>query len=259
MKPKEDANLPDNTTGKYSFLRHDIHALINLRSSYLYICTKVVEVVSRVIKDCPLTFGEHIFLTALLLLSFHEFSAILGLDCLNRHNAIVNCRARDIRLSIIEGKEVLLSGMQTNTAGTVISTMSTRKLIVKGVDTYLVYIMDSTKARKEINQVPIVKGFFDMFPEELLGMPPDREVEFSIEVAPGSMPISCSPYRMVPLELKELKKQLQDLLDKRFIRPSVSPWGVLILFMKKKDETLRLCINYRQLNKVTVKNKYQLP
>ena len=90
-------------------------------------------------------------------------------------------------------------------------------------------------------------------------MPPDREIEFCIDVVPGTAPISLPPYRMAPAELKELKEQLQDLLDKGFVKPSTSPWGALVLFVKKKDGSLRLCIDYRQLNKVTIRNKYPLP
>ena len=98
-----------------------------------------------------------------------------------------------------------------------------------------------------------------MFPEELPGLPPHKEIEFAIDVVPGATPASITPYRMAPLELKELKLQLQELLEKGFIRPSVSPWGAPVLFVKNKDGTLRLCIDYRQLNKLTVKNKYPLP
>jgi hypothetical protein len=97
------------------------------------------------------------------------------------------------------------------------------------------------------------------FPDELPGMPPDRDIEFAIELQPGTAPISKRPYRMPPAELAELKKQLQELLDKGFIRPSTSPWGCLALFVKKKDESLRLCVDYRPLNMVTIKNKYPLP
>ena len=98
-----------------------------------------------------------------------------------------------------------------------------------------------------------------MFLEELPGIPPVREVELSIEILLGTAPTSRAPYRMAPTELKELKIQLQELLDKGFIRPSISPWGAPVLFVKKKDGTLRMCIDYRQINKVTVKNKYPLP
>jgi hypothetical protein len=97
------------------------------------------------------------------------------------------------------------------------------------------------------------------FPDELPGMPPDRDIEFAIELQPGTAPISKRPYRMPPAELAELKKQLQELLDKGFIRPSTSPWGCPALFVKKKDESLRMCVDYRPLNAVTIKNKYPLP
>lgn len=98
-----------------------------------------------------------------------------------------------------------------------------------------------------------------MFPGDLSGLPPVREIDFSIELLPGTMPISQAPYRMAPAELKELKTQLQELVDKGFIRPNMSPWGALVLFVKKNDDTMRLCIDYRKLNQVTVKNKYMLP
>ena len=105
----------------------------------------------------------------------------------------------------------------------------------------------------------MAKEFPDVFPEDLLGLPPDREGEFVIDLVLGTAPISKPPYIMAPLELEELKKQIQELLDKGFIRPSVSPWGAPVLLVKKKDGTLRLCIDYRQLNQVTIKNKYPLP
>jgi hypothetical protein len=105
----------------------------------------------------------------------------------------------------------------------------------------------------------VLREFIDMFVDEIPELPPRREIDFSIDLLPGSAPISKSPYRMSLLVLTELKIQLQELLDNEYIRPSVSPWGAPFLFVKKKDGTLRLCIDYRQLNKVTIKNKYPLP
>jgi hypothetical protein len=110
-----------------------------------------------------------------------------------------------------------------------------------------------------LKKILVVCEYADVFPDELPGMPPDRDIEFAIELQPGTTPISKRPYRMPPAELVELKKQLQELLDKGFIRPSTSPWGCPALFVKKKDESLRLCIDYRPLNAVTIKNKYPLP
>ena len=99
----------------------------------------------------------------------------------------------------------------------------------------------------------------DVFLDELPGLPPQRVVDFGIELHPGTSPISMTPHRMAPVELHELRVQLQELLDKGFITPSTSPWGAPVLFAKKKDKTLRLCIDYRQLNRVTIKNRYPLP
>ena len=99
----------------------------------------------------------------------------------------------------------------------------------------------------------------DVFPDELPGLPPRRVVDFGIGLYPDTLPISMTPHRMALVELQKLRVQLQELLDKGFIRPSTSPWGAPVLFVKKKGKTLRLCIDYRQLNKVTIKNRYPLP
>ena len=140
-----------------------------------------------------------------------------------------------------------------------ISAAIARKMVRNGYEAYLAYVIDIVKARLSVSNIPTVSDFSDVFPEELPGLPPRREIEFAIDVVPGATPASITPYRMAPLELKELKLQLQELLEKGFIRPSVSPWGAPVLFVKKKDCTLRLCIDYRQLNNLTVKNKYLLP
>ena len=110
-----------------------------------------------------------------------------------------------------------------------------------------------------LEDIPVVREYADVFPDDLPGMPPDRDIEFVIELQPGTAPISKRPYRMPPKELAELKIQLQELLDKGFIRPSASPWGCPALFVKKKDDSLRLCVDYRPLNAVTIKKKYPLP
>jgi hypothetical protein len=111
----------------------------------------------------------------------------------------------------------------------------------------------------KLKDIPIVCEYPDVFPDDLRGMPPDRDIEFVIELQPGTAPISKRPYRMPPNELAELKIPLQDLLDKGYIRSSASPWGCPALFVKKKDNGLRLCVDYRPLNEVTIKNKYLLP
>nr|CAE02835.3 OSJNBa0014F04.1 [Oryza sativa Japonica Group]CAE03534.1 OSJNBa0061C06.22 [Oryza sativa Japonica Group] len=111
----------------------------------------------------------------------------------------------------------------------------------------------------ELSEIPIVREFGDVFPEELPGMPPKREIEFRIDLAPGTTPLYKRPYRMAANELAEVKKQLEELKEKGYIRPSTSPWGAPVIFVEKKDKTKRMCVDYRALNEVTIKNKYPLP
>ena len=113
--------------------------------------------------------------------------------------------------------------------------------------------------RPDLDLTRVVCEYAGVFQDKLPGLPPHKDVDFSIELHPSTSPISMTPHRMAPVELQELRVQLQELLDKGFIRPSTSQWGASVLFAKKKDKTLRLCIDYRQLNRVTIKNRYPLP
>ncbi|KAH9306888.1 hypothetical protein KI387_011292, partial [Taxus chinensis] len=110
-----------------------------------------------------------------------------------------------------------------------------------------------------IEKYPLLQDFSDVFLEELSGLPPKREFDFTIEIKPGIDPISKEPYGMTTIESVELKAQLQEILSKYLIKPSIPPWGAPVIFVKKKDGTLRLCIDYRMLNKATIKNRYPLP
>ena len=140
-----------------------------------------------------------------------------------------------------------------------ISVMQANKMLRKACQGYLVYAIESSNGEMQSAKVPVVNKFFDVFPEDLPGLPPDREIEFEIELAPGTEPISIVLYRMAPAELKELKVQMEELLSKGFVKTSTSPWGAPVLFVKKKDGSLRLCIDYRQLNQVTIRNQYLFP
>ncbi|GJY80784.1 putative reverse transcriptase domain-containing protein [Tanacetum coccineum] len=121
------------------------------------------------------------------------------------------------------------------------------------------YNVELADVKKRLEDVPIVKDFPEVFPEDLPGLPPTRQVEFQIDLVPGAAPVARAPYRLAPSEMKELSEQLKELSDKGFIRPSSSPWGAPVLFVKKKDGSFRMCIDYRELNKLTVKNRYPLP
>ena len=282
MKAVEDTDAPDVIIGNFTIFDTFVHALIDIGSTHSYVCTDIPNlgnlprseteydilvtnplghsvIVNKVYRDCPIKIQEYEFLGDLIELSFREFDVILGMDWLSRHRAIVDCRMKRVTLRTPDDSEVVFIGERPYHLSNVISATVARKMVRKGCEAYLSYVIDMVKARPSVSDIPTVSDFLDVFPEELPGLPPQRKIEFSIDVVPGATPASITPYRMAPLELKELKLQLQELLDKGFIRPSVSPWGAPVLFVKKKDGTLRLCVDYRQLNKLTVKNKYLLP
>ncbi|KAH0705972.1 hypothetical protein KY285_010496 [Solanum tuberosum] len=143
--------------------------------------------------------------------------------------------------------------------GQFISCLKDRKMISKGWIYHLVRVRDMDSETSILESVPIVNEFLEVFPNDLPDIPPEREIDFGIDLLPNTQPISIPPYRMALVELKELKEQLKDLLDKIFIRPSISPWGAPVLFFRMKDGYLHMCIDYRLLNKVTIKNKYPPP
>jgi hypothetical protein len=188
-------------------------------------------------RHVPIKFGSLVIKTTLLILGLDSVDIILGTDWLSRHQTVI-----DIATSAIE--------IHSPTCGEI-----TLYLPNQGCTRSCAFTM----IESPVERIPVVCEYPDVFPDKLSGMPPDRDIEFAIELQPGTAPISKRPYRMPPVELAELKKQLQELLDKGFIRPSTSPWGCPALFVKKKDESLRLCVDYRLLNAVTIKNKYPLP
>jgi hypothetical protein len=184
----------------------------------------------------PVTLAERDFPTNMIVLKGQDIDVILGMNWLAQHKATLNTDQRTIRLSHNQ-EEILLSiPIPAKTTGRIYEAII-----------------------PEIKDIPVVCEFPDVFPEDLPGLQPERDVEFVIELKPGTAPISRRSYRMPPNELAELKTQLQDLLEKGFIRPSSSPWGCPAIFVKKKDQTLRMCVDYRPLNEVTIKNKHPLP
>nr|GEU71195.1 putative reverse transcriptase domain-containing protein [Tanacetum cinerariifolium] len=124
---------------------------------------------------------------------------------------------------------------------------------------FVAYVTKKEPQEKRIEGVPVIRGFPKVFPDDLPGLPPPQQVEFRIDLVPGDAPVARAPYQLAPSEMKELVKQLQELSEKGFICPSSSPWGARVLFVKKKDGSFRMCIDYRELNKLTVKNCYPLP
>src|SRR3954465_6485644 len=178
-----------------------------------------------------------VFLASLIALKSSDIDVILGMDWLSRQNAFLDCKSKSVKL--------------THPSGQIIDYTSPSSRIQMHTLNVL--------PLPDLEDVPVVRDFPDVFPEELSGMPPDRCVEFIVDLIPGTTQISRRSYRMAPHLLAELKAQLEVSLEKGFIRPSSSPWGCPILFITKKDGTKRMCVDYRPLNLATIKNKYPLP
>jgi len=172
---------------------------------------------------------------------------------------VMDCFEKTVRLTIDGSDDTIeFLGERRPSNTKVISALKAKRLVRSGCEGYIAFISKDKKS-KGVEEIPVVREFPDVFPDEIPGLPPVREIDFTIELAPGTAPLSRAPYRMAPAELRELKTQLEELLDRGFIRPSMSPWGAPVLFVKKKDGSMRMCIDYRQLNQATVKNKYPLP
>ncbi|GJT57279.1 putative nucleotidyltransferase, ribonuclease H [Tanacetum coccineum] len=189
-----------------------------------------VVVVSNVYREVEIEIDDNVFRIDLIPIMLGVFDIVIGMDWLDKYNANILC-----------------------------SQKLARRYLSRGCHAFMAHVINTNFEKKSVEDVPIVNEFLDVFPEELPGIPPERQVEFRIDLIPGATPIAKAPYRLAPSEMKELMSQLQELLDKGFIRPSSSPWGAPILFVKKKDGSMRMCIDYRELNKVTVKNVYPLP
>ncbi|XP_073029363.1 uncharacterized protein [Primulina eburnea] len=183
--------------------------------------------------------------TGRVIAEMEDFDCILGIDLLTTYRATVDCYQKLVQFRTTESSSWFFYGEGARPPMPVVSALKACRALESGGEGYLIYAIDSSTSSVGTDDIPVVCEFPDVFPDEIPGFPPIREVEFGIELIPGTTPISRAPYRLAPSEMRELKQQLQDLLDKGYIRPSVSPWGAPVLFVKKKDGSMRLCIDYR--------------
>ncbi|GKC80777.1 putative reverse transcriptase domain-containing protein, partial [Tanacetum coccineum] len=168
-----------------------------------------------------------------MVIELGSFDVIIGMDWLSRYDAAILYGKKKVRIPL-EGKTLVIEGNKNNSRLKIVSCIKTQKYIKKGY-------------------------FPEIFPEEFPGLPPPRQVEFRIDLISGAAPVARASYRLEPSEMKEFPDQLQELSEKGFIRPRSSPWGASVLFVKKKDGSFRMCIDYQELNKLTIKNRYPLP
>nr|GEU84170.1 putative reverse transcriptase domain-containing protein [Tanacetum cinerariifolium] len=225
---------------------------------------KIIRV-NTILRGCTLDFLNHPFNIDLMPVPLGSFDVIIGMDWLREYHAVIVCDEKIVRVPF--GNDALIFQGKRNdqvheSRLNIILCVKSQKYLLKGCDVFLVHI--TTKEAKDksegkrLEDVPIVRDFHEVFPEDLPGISPARQVEFQIDLVPGDAPVARAPYWLAPSKMKELAKQLQELSDKGFIRPNSSPWGALFLFVKKKDGSFRTCIDYRKLNKLTVKNRYPL-
>ena len=213
----------------------------------------------RVIRDSRVLIGGQEFPADLVALDMRDFDVVLSMYWLSRHRATLDCYKQEVKLHRPGKLEVKLRGIRIELSSSMISALAAQRMLRKGFQGYLAYVVEAGKEGTLVDEIPVVREFPDVFSDDIAGLPPEREVEFTIDLISGTEPISIPPYRMAPTELRELKAQLEELLNKGFIRQSISPWGAPALFVKNKDGSLRLCIDYWQLNRVTIRNQYPLP
>ncbi|GJX41644.1 reverse transcriptase domain-containing protein [Tanacetum coccineum] len=285
-----DANPGSNTvTG--TFLLNDYHAYMlfdsgadrsfvsNTFSTMLDITPSALDVsyavelangrnleTNTVLRGCTLGLLGHPFNIDLMPVNLGSFDVIIGMDWLAKNHAVIVCDEKIV--CIPYGNEILIvqgdkSDKEKKSTLSIISCVKAQKYMDKGCQVFLAQVTKKeTKEEskeKRLENVSTVRDFPEVFPKDLPELPPVRQVEFQIDLVPGAAPVARAPYRLARSEMEELSTQLQELSDNGFIRPSSSPWGASILFVKKKDGSFRMCIDYRELNKLTVKNRYPLP
>ncbi|XP_070023232.1 uncharacterized protein [Nicotiana sylvestris] len=258
---------PDVVTSILTVQSHDVYALIDPGSTLSYVTPffamefgkeleqlhEPLSVSTPVVESLLATLAYRGFVVTvcgrdtrvdIIELGMVDFDVIMGMDWLYSCFAKLDCRTRTMRLEFPNGLVVEWKVYNVALKGRFISYLKAAKMIKKGCTCHLVRVTDNNAEALSLESVPVVNEFPYVFPDELPRIPLDREIDFGIDVMPGTQPISIPPYRMAPTELKELKEQLKDLLEKGFIRPSVSPWGALVLFVRKKYGSLRMCIDY---------------
>ncbi|GJT46096.1 putative reverse transcriptase domain-containing protein [Tanacetum coccineum] len=285
-----DAN-PDSNTVTGTFLLNDHHAYMlfdsgadrsfvsNTFSTLLDIIPYALDVsyaveladgrtseTNTVLRGCTLGLLGHTFNIDLMPIDLGSFDVIIGMDWLAKNHAVIFYDEKIV--CIPYGNEILIvqgdkSDKEKKSTLSIISRKKAQNYMEKGCQLFLAQVTvkenKDKSNEKRLEDVPTVRDFPEVFPKDLPALPPIRQVEFQLDLVPGAAPVARAPYRLAPSEMEELSTQLQELSDKGFIRPSSSPWGAPILFVKKKDGSFRMCIDYRELNKLTVKNRYPLP
>nr|GEV17458.1 putative reverse transcriptase domain-containing protein [Tanacetum cinerariifolium] len=243
---------PKVVTGTFLLNNHYATALSDSGADRSFVSTKFSTLIN--IKPVEIDTSYEVELANELV----SFDVIIGMDWLSKNDAAILCGKKKVSIPL-KNKALIIEGDRNQSRLKIISCIKARMYIENGCELFLVQVTGTVSKEKRVEDVPVICDFPEVFPEDLPGLPPPRQVEFRIDLIPGATPVARAPYQLAPSELKELSEQLKELSEKGFIRPSSSPWGAPVLFIKKKDGSFRMCIDYRELNKLTIKNKYPLP
>ncbi|GJY13471.1 putative reverse transcriptase domain-containing protein [Tanacetum coccineum] len=197
---------------------------------------------NTILKGCTLSLVNHLFEIDLMPIELGTFDVIIGMDWLVKHDAVIICGEKVVRIPY-GNKTLIVESDKGMSRLKVISCIKARKYIERGCHLFLAYVTEKKPKEKRLKDVPIICDFPEVFPDDFSGLPPPRQVEFRIDLVPGTAPVAHVPYRLAPSEMRELSVQLQKLLEKGFICPSSSSWGAPVLFVKKKDGSFRMCID----------------
>jgi hypothetical protein len=228
------------------------------KSGLVPLATRAKRKINELVKDCQIDMNGLNTKVHVNIIPLGSYDCLIGMDWLEKHHVVLDCYNKTITCLDEEGKQGKIQGIPRVVDVREISTMQLKKNFRKGCQVFATHMEETTKDKvASIEDHPILRDFEDVF-REIPGLPAKRDIDFSIDLVPAAL-VSKTPYKMGTLELKEFQMQLEELLKMGYICPSMSPWGAPVLFVKKKDGTLRLRIDFRQLNKVTIKNKYPLP
>nr|GEW39930.1 hypothetical protein [Tanacetum cinerariifolium] len=193
---------------------------------------------NTILRGCALNLVNHLFEIDLMPIELGTFDLIIGMNWLILHDAVIVCGRKEVHVPL-KKMTLVVKGDDCVSRLKVVSCMKVKKYVARGSSLFVSQVVEKEPAERRLKDVPVICEFLDVFPEDLPGLPPSRQVEFAIELVPGAALVARAPYRLAPSKMKELAKQLQELSDKGFIRPSSSPWGAPALFVKKKDGSTR--------------------
>ena len=194
--------------------------------------------IDQICPNCEMEIEGQNFSVNLIPIKLREFDVILGMDWLTKCEAHIDCKGKKITIKLPGEKIVTIRGLKWTRK--ILTLMQTKRLLRQGCEAYLAYVLYTEKKIPNIEEVEVVNEFKDVFPEDLPGLPPDREIEFVIDLVPGVAQVSKAPYQLASVELKELATQIQELLDKGMIRPSVSPWGCSNVVCKEERRKFKI-------------------